>query len=61
MFLQTVFRFFTAIFSFFVLGDKMTVQNIAGMIIVIAGLFMSQINGRVNKSGEAMIPTGKTA
>ncbi len=51
---------FTAIFSFFVLGDRMTVQNIAGMIIVITGLFMSQINGRIKKSGEAMIPTGKT-
>ncbi len=52
---------FTAFFSFIVLGDKMTIQNIAGMIIVIAGLFMSQINGRPKKSGEAMILTGKTA
>jgi len=52
---------FTAFFSFIVLRDKMTIQNIAGMIIVIAGLFMSQINGRPKKSGEAMILTGKTA
>ena len=51
----------TAFFSFIVLGDKMTIQNIAGMIIVIAGLFMSQINGRTKKKGEAMILTGKTA
>jgi len=51
---------FTAFFSFFVLGEKMTGQNIAGMIIVITGLFLSQINGR-KKSGDAMILTGKTA
>lgn len=52
---------FTAIFSFFILGDKLTAQNIAGMIIVIAGLIMSQINGRTVKSDEAAILTGKTA
>ncbi len=52
---------FTALFSFFILGDKMTLQNIAGMAIVIAGLFMSQFNGRSGKSGEAMVLTGKTA
>jgi len=52
---------FTAFFSFLVLGDKMTIQNIAGMIIAITGLFMSQINGRPKKNGEAMILTGKTA
>ena len=51
----------TAFFSFIVLGDKMTIQNFAGMIIVIAGIFMSQINGRTKKKGEAMILTGKTA
>jgi drug/metabolite transporter (DMT)-like permease len=51
----------TALFSYMVLGDKMTIQNMAGMIIVVAGLFMSQINGRTKKSGEAMILTGKTA
>lgn len=51
----------TALFSYLVLGDKMTIQNMAGMIIVVAGLFMSQINGRTKKSGEAMILTGKTA
>jgi len=52
---------FTAFFSFFVLGDRITFQNIAGIIIVVAGLFMSQINGRQKQSGEAMILTGKTA
>lgn len=52
---------FTALFSFLVLGDKMTSQNIFGMIIVIAGLFMSQINGRQNKTDDALVLTGKTA
>ena len=51
----------TAFFSFIVLGDKMTIRNFAGMIIVIAGLFLSQINGRTKKNREAMILTGKTA
>ncbi|NMC38842.1 MAG: DMT family transporter [Bacteroidales bacterium] len=52
---------FTAFFSFIVLGDRLTLQNIAGMVIVIAGLMMSQINGRKKKHDEALIPTGKTA
>jgi len=52
---------FTAVFSFFILGDKLTAQNIVGMIIVIAGLIMSQVNGRAVKSDEAAILTGKTA
>jgi len=52
---------FTAFFSFVVLGDKMTTQNIAGMAIVIAGLFMSQMNGRQKNAGDAIILTGKTA
>lgn len=52
---------FTAIFSFMILGDKLTVQNIAGMLIVISGIYMSQINGRAKKGDEALILTGKTA
>jgi drug/metabolite transporter (DMT)-like permease len=52
---------FTAIFSFFILGDKLTLQNIIGMAIVISGLVMSQINGRPKKSDDALILTGKTA
>lgn len=52
---------FTAVFSFMILGDRLTMQNIAGMVIVIAGLMMSQINGRKKKHDEALIPTGKTA
>jgi drug/metabolite transporter (DMT)-like permease len=52
---------FTAVFSFIILGDKLTFQNILGMIIVISGLIMSQLNGRTGKSDEAVILTGKTA
>lgn len=35
---------FTALFSFLLLGDRLTVQNVVGMAIVIAGLFMSQMD-----------------
>lgn len=52
---------FTAFFSFFILGDRLTAQNIIGMAVVISGLIMSQINGRPKKNEEAMILTGKTA
>lgn len=52
---------FTALFSFILLGDKLTVQNMAGMAVVVAGLFMSQINGRNKTAGEALVLTGKTA
>ncbi len=33
---------FTAIFAFFIVGDRLTVRNGIGMAIVIAGLFLSQ-------------------
>lgn len=52
---------FTALFSFILLGDKLTIQNITGMAVVIAGLFMSQINGKKNIIDEALVLTGKTA
>lgn len=52
---------FTAFFSFLILGDRLTLQNIAGMMVVIAGLIMSQMNGRNKKSDDALILTGKTA
>jgi drug/metabolite transporter (DMT)-like permease len=51
----------TAIFSFFILGEKMTIQNILGMMIVITGLFLSQLNGRKKKTDDALVLTGKTA
>lgn len=54
---------FTALFSFLILGEKLTIQNMAGMLIVIAGIVMSQMNGRHKKyvAEEAMALTGKTA
>lgn len=52
---------FTALFSFILLSEKLTLQNIAGMAIVIAGLFMSQISGRKRIIDEALTLTGKTA
>jgi len=52
---------FTALFSFIILGENLTVQNIIGMAIVIAGLFLSQMNGRKKSIDEALVLTGKTA
>ncbi|MFH0841972.1 MAG: DMT family transporter, partial [Bacteroidota bacterium] len=52
---------FTAVFAFILLGDKLSVQNIAGMLVVITGIFMSQINGGPKKTNEGLILTGKTA
>lgn len=52
---------FTALFSFLLMGEKLTVQNIIGMAIVIAGLFMSQMNGSKKSIEEALTLTGKTA
>jgi drug/metabolite transporter (DMT)-like permease len=52
---------FTALFSFILMGEMLTVQNLTGMVIVIAGLFMSQMNGREKKIDEALALTGKTA
>jgi len=52
---------FTALFSFILLGEKLTFQNIIGMGIVITGLFLSQMNGRKKSIDEAMALTGKTA
>jgi len=52
---------FTAVFSFFILGNTLTLQNITGMIIVISGIFLSQINGARKISGEVPDLAGKTA
>jgi drug/metabolite transporter (DMT)-like permease len=52
---------FTAIFSFFILGDKLTLQNMIGMAVVVTGLIMSQLNGQRARSDDAVILTGKTA
>jgi drug/metabolite transporter (DMT)-like permease len=52
---------FTALFSFILLGEKLTFQNILGMVIVITGLFLSQMNGNDKSIDEALVLTGKTA
>ena len=52
---------FTALFAFMILGDKLSVQNMTGMAVVIAGIFMSQIIGRQKPTDEALVLTGKTA
>jgi drug/metabolite transporter (DMT)-like permease len=52
---------FTALFSFILIGEKLTFQNVLGMAIVIAGLFMSQMNGHIKNIDEALALTGKTA
>lgn len=53
---------FTAFFAFFILGEKLSLQNMAGMAVVITGIIMSQVNGRVKKTtDEALVLTGKTA
>ena len=52
---------FTALFSFFLMGEKLTFQNMAGMAVVIAGLFLSQIHGYKPNIDDALVLTGKTA
>lgn len=53
---------FTAVLAFFILDEKMSLQNMTGMIVVITGIIMSQMNGRQKKdTDEALVLTGKTA
>jgi drug/metabolite transporter (DMT)-like permease len=52
---------FTAFFSFLLMGERLTIQNITGIIIVIAGLFLSQIHPNKKSIDEALVLTGKTA
>jgi drug/metabolite transporter (DMT)-like permease len=52
---------FTAVFAFFLVGDKLSIQNLIGMAIVVAGLFMSQVDHKNKNIDEALLLTGKTA
>jgi drug/metabolite transporter (DMT)-like permease len=52
---------FTALFSFILLGEKLTFQNFAGISVVMAGLFLSQIHANKQKIDDALVLTGKTA
>jgi len=49
---------YTAILAFFVLGDKLSGQNLAGIIVVIGGLFLAQIRRR---SREPLLTSGAEA
>ena len=51
----------TAVFAFMLVGDKLSLQNLTGMAIVIAGLFLSQSNRQRKVGDEAVILTGKSA
>jgi drug/metabolite transporter (DMT)-like permease len=44
---------FTAIFAYFVIGDRLTARNGIGMAVVIAGLFLSQ----ARKSTKVVVDT----
>ncbi|MCX6243884.1 MAG: DMT family transporter [Bacteroidetes bacterium] len=37
---------FTAVFSFFLLSEQFTLQKLAGMVMVIGGVYISEMNGR---------------
>jgi drug/metabolite transporter (DMT)-like permease len=52
---------FTAVFSFLILGEKFTLQHLAGMTIVITGLFLSQSDRKRKDLDDALVLTGKTA
>jgi drug/metabolite transporter (DMT)-like permease len=52
---------FTALFSFLLMSERLTLQNILGMLVVIAGILMAQVNGRIKSTDEALTLTGKTA
>lgn len=40
---------FVAILSFFILGDKLTAQQITGILVVVAGLFLAQLRRKSKK------------
>jgi drug/metabolite transporter (DMT)-like permease len=52
---------FTAIFAFVLVGERLSVQNIIGMVIVITGILMAQMSGVDKDVEEALTLTGKTA
>jgi drug/metabolite transporter (DMT)-like permease len=52
---------FTAFFSYLLMGEKLTLQNITGMAIVVTGLFLSQITTNKKSIDDALVLTGKTA
>jgi drug/metabolite transporter (DMT)-like permease len=55
MFTNTI-PVFTAIFAWFVLGDTLSLQKIAGIIVVISGLFIAQTSFKKQYKGPDPIP-----
>jgi drug/metabolite transporter (DMT)-like permease len=51
---------FTALFAFLIVGDRLTLRNVIGMALVIAGLFLSQAGGRRQAAADADF-AGRTA
>ena len=47
---------FTAIFAWFILGDQLTIQKIAGIVVVITGLFIAQLKIKKTYDGPDPIP-----
>lgn len=43
---------FVAVLAFIILGDRLSLQNMIGIGVVIAGLFLAQIKKRKRKNGE---------
>ena len=43
---------FVAVLAFFILGDRLSLQNMIGIGVVIAGLFLAQIKKRKRKNGD---------
>ncbi len=43
---------FVAVLAFFILGDRLSLQNMIGIGVTIAGLFLSQIKKRKRKDGK---------
>ncbi|MBP8959370.1 MAG: DMT family transporter [Bacteroidales bacterium] len=50
----------TAVFSYFLLGNTLTLQNIAGMIVIICGISLTQIDRHIKKTEDTMILTNKS-
>jgi drug/metabolite transporter (DMT)-like permease len=50
---------FVAVIAFFVLGDRITIQKIVGISVVIAGLFLAQIRNRNQNSMPKDIAPGE--
>ncbi len=55
MFTNTI-PVFTAIFAWFILGEELNLQKFIGISIVVAGLFLAQLNLKKKSNGPDPIP-----